>query len=216
MQRWNLNTNKGSKRCKIVGRLCLILLFAAMSYFDIYSQETTNLDTDRINEILMKDVVKPYLEINILPRITLGIENEWVRYDSSIYGNLKTSYKKPEIADSLKNSILVVDIKKYHNIYFIYGWKNDSLIRVASTFNPEEHDSGCEKIAIGKYYDISLEDYFDSLGRFAPFTSSSIRYFSYTKDRDGEIVYIFREPEIGIFTIYESPDLNGLYIQKRD
>ncbi len=184
-----------------------------MSYCDIYSQETTSLDTYRINEIVMKDVVKPYLDRIILPPVRLNIEGHYPQVDYSIYGKLRDLYKKPEIPDSLKNLMFVVDIQKYDNQYLIYGWRNDKLTRVVSIFDSNKPYKECEKIEIGNYYDIPTIDYFATLGPWAPFNTLDIRYYAYAEE-NGRVTTMFLEPEIGIYKIYFSPALNGLFLCK--
>lgn len=163
----------------------------------------------------MADVVAPHIDQTGLPTVRLPIKGKYsYKYkDYSIYGKLKIPYKKPEIADSLKSLMLVIDIQKNSNLYLIYGWRNDKLTRVVSTFDPDKQTKGCEKIEIGKYYDIPTIDFFDTLGEWAPINTLDIRYYTIA-DENGRVMNLFLEPEIGIYHIYLSPALNGIYLSK--
>lgn len=126
---------------------------------------------------------------------------------------------------TIQNDISKYRIKKItskNSWYVIYAEKQDSLYKIVT--GKEKGDNDCQKIAVGKYYDLELKSRRENIPVIGGIKLKPVNYLdvkSSSYDKEGVECYsydkkteICTEPQKGIYDVYYTEDLKGLCFLK--
>jgi hypothetical protein len=122
--------------------------------------------------------------------------------------------RKIEQKDSISKAYLITDIKAKNSWYLIYAERLDTCYKIVVKKH-EKVNRNCEKIIVGNYYNLNLrarsEKVIEIRGvNINPINNIDVHCYSYDEDTN-----ICIEPENGIFDLYYTDDLTGLYYLKK-
>lgn len=118
------------------------------------------------------------------------------------------------ISQNNSTGYLVKNIESKNSWYIIYAEKNDSIYKIVVGKNEDNVDKDLKKIVIGQYYDFKLQSRRDSAPEIGgvklnPINRLDVECYSYDKKTE-----ICIEPKKGIYDLYYTKDLKGLYYKK--
>ena len=110
-----------------------------------------------------------------------------------------------------ENSYFIKRIESKNAWYFIYANRNDSTFMIVSR-KPEISSSQWEKIRVGNYYNFNLSSVIPVIDGVRMIPVNYLDFEGIVIDEEGTTVNI--DPEKGIYDIYSSDNLKGLFITK--
>lgn len=120
------------------------------------------------------------------------------------------SIKKIEQKDSTSQGYLITEIKTINSWYIIYAEKQDTCYKIIVKKDKKENND-CKKIIIGNCYNLKLHAISENVPKIRGVKISPVNYLDMTCHAYDEETEICIEPENGIFDLYYTEDLSGLY-----